>query len=111
MRSLVLHSVFAFCVAGAALISQAQTQGVLLDSLKLRKTPSPKGVQTGTLKRGARVNILDPTPTNGFYHVHISRNREGWIWAKSVKLGRATSRSSAPAANSRSAHRDPFKQK
>ena len=100
MRMRILCFLFLACLRCLMLDCVAQTQGVLLESLKLRKTPSLKGVQIGTLKAGARVNIVDPNPTNGFYHVRISRNREGWLWAKSVKLSSARSGAAAHRAHS-----------
>ncbi|HET7440530.1 MAG TPA: SH3 domain-containing protein [Terriglobales bacterium] len=85
MRTTVFGLILALGLAYSACSATAETQGVLQESLKLRKAPSLKAVQTGTLKAGARVTILDPKPSNGFYHVRISKNREGWVWAKGVK--------------------------
>lgn len=93
MGTIVSRFILAFWIPCVALASLAQTQGVLLDNMKLRKEPSLKGIQTATLKAHSKVTILNPTPTNGFYHVRASRNREGWIWAKGVRINASSSRS------------------
>ena len=95
MRTAILGLTLLLWLPCFATDASAQIQGVLQDTLKLRKTPSLKGVQIGTLKAGAKVTIVDAKPTNGFYHVRVSRNREGWIWAKGVKLSGAGSSSRA----------------
>lgn len=103
MRTTTFGLILSLGVACTVFLASAQTQGVLQDTLKLRKTPSLKAVQTGTLKAGAKVTILDPKPSNGFYHVRASKNREGWVWAKGVKLsgGRGGSRTLARRTQSR----------
>jgi Bacterial SH3 domain len=86
MRTLSRAFILALWLTSIAAPCLGQTQGLLMDTLKLRKAPSLKAIQTATLKVHSKVTVLDPQPTNGFYHVRASRNREGWIWAKSVKL-------------------------
>jgi hypothetical protein len=86
MRPAIRAVVFALWLFSVSIYGFSQAEGILTDTLKLRTEPSLKSKQTGTLKKGARVTLTQASPTNGFYHVRISRNREGWIWAKGVKI-------------------------
>ena len=86
MRTVLRALVIALWLFSVPIHCFSQAQGILTDTLKLRTAPSLKSKQTGTLKKGAHVTLLEATPTNGFYHVRASRNREGWIWARGVKL-------------------------
>lgn len=109
MRTTIFGLILALGLACAVCGAAAETQGVLRDNLKLRKTPSNKGVQVGTLKAGAKVTILDPKSSNGFYHVRIGKNREGWIWAKGVKLSGDSTAPRALARRPQSRELEPHK--
>jgi uncharacterized protein YgiM (DUF1202 family) len=86
MRIAIRLLVAALWLVAAATSSFAQGQALLTETLKLRKTPSLSSQQTATLIKNSKVMLLEPTPTNGFYHVRASRNREGWVSAQGVKV-------------------------
>lgn len=109
MRTITIRLIPALWLACVLVPCSAQTQGVLLDNLKLRKAPSLRAIQTATLKAHSKVTILDPKPTNGFYHVRASKNREGWVWAKGVKLSAGGSSSRALVRHPQSRELEPHR--
>ena len=85
MRIVIRLLVTALWLFAAASSSFAQ-EALLTETLKLRKAPSLSSQQTATLIKNSKVMLLEPTPTNGFYHVRATRNREGWVSAQGVKV-------------------------
>jgi uncharacterized protein YgiM (DUF1202 family) len=86
MRIIIGLLVTAIWLLLSAISLFAQGQALLTETLKLRKAPSLSSQQTATLIKNSKVTLLEPRPTNGFYHVRASRNREGWVSAQGVKV-------------------------
>src|SRR5262249_36831087 len=65
--------------------SVAQTATVTRN-VNLRPDPSTDNDPIEKLKPPARVQLVEPDPTDGFYHVTASDGQEGWVWAKNVSV-------------------------
>src|ERR1700757_2864489 len=85
MKTTVRFSLF-FLILAAADYSMAQTRATLTSNVNLRSTPSTTSSRVATLKQQAKVTLLSPSETSGFYHVRTDQGQEGWVWAKSVNI-------------------------
>jgi hypothetical protein len=85
MRSVLrISSVFVFaCVAvGNAFAIDA----VVKHRATLRNDPSTQRPPILTLKPQEDVELIDPNPTSGYYHVRTSEGERGWVYSRSVDL-------------------------
>ena len=75
-------------VLGLGLVVQtAAQQAVLKHRGTLRKDPSSKNPPIMRLDAGVDVDLIDPTPTQGYYHVRTSDpEAEGWIYSRSIDV-------------------------
>jgi len=65
----------------------AQSQATITQGSNLRADPSTHKPPIQTLTKGEHVAVLEPKPTNGFYHVRTDEKKEGWVWSKNVTTG------------------------
>lgn len=72
-RSLILALL---CVVAAA-----QT-AVVRRNVNLRPDASTENDPIETLKPGAHLTLLEPNPTDGFYHVTAPDGQTGFVWGK-----------------------------
>lgn len=54
-------------------------------NVNLRPDPSTDNAPIVKLVPPAQLQLLEPNPTNGFYHVKVGQN-EGWIWGKNISI-------------------------
>src|SRR5215472_12090299 len=66
-------------------LATAQTATVTRN-VNLRPDPSTDNDPIEKLKPPAQVQLIDPSPTDGFYHVTAPDGQEGWVWAKNVNV-------------------------
>jgi Bacterial SH3 domain len=59
----------------------------VLHQVYLRSDPSTANPPIGTLRKGAKVTLVETVPTDGFYHVKTMRGKEGWVGANYVAAG------------------------
>ncbi|MGA2648735.1 MAG: SH3 domain-containing protein [Candidatus Sulfotelmatobacter sp.] len=59
----------------------------VLHQVYLRADPSTANPPIGTLRKGAKVTLVEATPKNGFYHVRTTRGKEGWVGATYLAAG------------------------
>ena len=59
----------------------------MLHQVFLRADPSTANPPISTLRKGARVTLLEVSPTDGFYHVKTLRGKEGWVGATYLAAG------------------------
>ncbi len=52
----------------------------------LRRDPATSSPAIEHLQQGARLTLVDASPTNGFYHVRTEDDQVGWVFAKFVSL-------------------------
>jgi uncharacterized protein YgiM (DUF1202 family) len=66
------------------LVAQETT---VLHHVYLRSDPSISNPPIATLRKGQKVTVLEPSPTDNFFHVKTARGREGWVGATYLALG------------------------
>ena len=62
-------------------LAAAQT-AVVTRNVNLRPDASTNGAPLAKLTAGAQVELLEPTGTNGFFHVKTADGTEGWAWGQ-----------------------------
>ena len=53
----------------------------------LRADPSTANPPIGTLRKGAKVTLVEVVPKDGFYHVKTTRGKEGWVGTTYLAAG------------------------
>ncbi len=75
---------------GAVLLGAAwpalADEAVLTRNANLRRDQSTARPPIRRLAPPDEVEIIDPTPTNGYYHVRDEDNEEGWVWGGSIRI-------------------------
>ena len=71
-----------FLFSAPAILSQT---AVVIRNVNLRLDPSTDQASILKLVPPAQVTLLEPDPTNGFYHVK-SGDSEGWVWGKNIRI-------------------------
>jgi len=74
-----------FCLFLWPSLALAQT-AVVARNVNLRSDPSTAKPPIEKLQRQAKLELLEPTPTRGFYHVRIADGKEGWVWTKNIRV-------------------------
>ncbi len=69
---------------------------VTLKRATLRADPSTRHKPIDILEAGDDVELVEPTPTAGYYHVRTEDGQEGWIYARNLQLVPAPGQPSAP---------------
>src|SRR5580700_4284735 len=65
--------------------------GVVTRNSNLRSDPSSRSVPVARLAQGDTIELLDRTPTSGYYHVQTADDTTGFVWARNVRVnGTAT---------------------
>src|SRR5882762_7997553 len=59
--------------------------GTVTRNVNLRPDPSTDDDPIAKLKTGTQVELLEPDPTSGFFHVKAN-GQTGWVWAKRIRL-------------------------
>lgn len=82
MKRLVgLLTIFLFWGSLAA----AQT-ALVTRNVNLRPDASTTGAPLTKLTTGAQVQLVEPTQTNGFFHVKTEDGTEGWAWSRNLHV-------------------------
>lgn len=74
-----------FCLLVFA-VSVAAQQATTNHRVILRLSPTTSSTALEHLEAGARLVLVDASPTNGFYHVKTEDDQVGWVFAKYVDL-------------------------
>ena len=73
----------------------------VIRNVNLRRDPSTSQPPKRLLKPPDMLELVEPNPSNSYYHVVTSEGEEGWVWGRNVKILTATpSFLSATAATS-----------
>src|SRR5713101_704656 len=59
---------------------------VVRKNVHLRADPSIRHTPIATLRPFVELELLEPKPTNGFYHVRTDSGQEGWVWGQNIKI-------------------------
>lgn len=65
-------------------IAFAQT-AVVKRNVNLRSDPSTDNPPVAKLTPGTQLNLVEPDPTDGFFHVTVN-GQEGWVWGKRIDI-------------------------
>jgi hypothetical protein len=72
------------------LLSSVSAQEAITNhNVILRRDPSTSSPALEHLLKGARLTLIDASPTNGFYHVTTEDDQVGWVFANFVSLSPA----------------------
>lgn len=72
----------ALLVAGLA---AAQTATVTRN-VNLRPGPSTDNAPIEKLKPPSQVQLVEPDPTSGYYHVTAQDGQDGWVWGRNIQI-------------------------
>ena len=84
---IALAALLALILASSVSAQEATTN----HNVTLRRDPSTSSPALGHLLKGARLTLIDASPTNGFYHVTTEDDQVGWVFANFVSLSPAVS--------------------
>lgn len=59
----------------------------VLHHVYLRADPSTTNAPVGTLRKGQKVTLVDPTLTDGFFHVKTATGKDGWVGSTYLAIG------------------------
>ena len=76
---------FSLLVFLGVALATAQTATVTRN-VNLRPDPSTDNDPIEKLKPPAQIQLIEPDPTDGFYHVAAPDGQKGWVWAKNVSV-------------------------
>ena len=62
------------------------SDAVLKNNATLRNDPSSAHPPIARLQAGDDVELLNTSPTHGYYHVRTSEGREGWVYGRSLQI-------------------------
>jgi len=62
------------------------TEGALTRNANLRRDPSTASPPLRRLAPPDEVEVIDPKPVNGYYHVRDEDNEQGWVWHGSLRI-------------------------
>jgi Bacterial SH3 domain len=79
-----MKRLFVFCLLWASLAA-AQT-AVVKRNVNLRSDHSTDSDAIDKLTPPAQLQLVEPDPTDGFYHVRTVDNEEGWVWGRNIKI-------------------------
>jgi hypothetical protein len=94
MRKIVIVLLLSLAIVSCPAFAQNTT---VLHQVYLRADPSTTNPPIGTLRKGQKVMLIAPTPTDGFFHVKTARGKEGWVGATYI-AGGPTPSAAAPSA-------------
>jgi hypothetical protein len=75
-----------FTLLFAAASQAAATDAIVKHRATLRGDPSSQHPPILTLIPEEDVELIDPVPTTGYYHVRTAEGQEGWVFARSVEI-------------------------
>jgi hypothetical protein len=79
-------------------VAAAAQTAVVTRNVNLRTDSSTDTAPVAKLKPGARLELLDPGPSNGFLHVKTEDGKEGWAWGRNVRIESGAGATAAVAA-------------
>jgi len=66
-------------------LANAQTATVKRN-VNLRLDPSTDNTPITTLKPKAKLELIEPDDTEGYFHVETTDGEEGWVWGKNIRI-------------------------
>jgi len=94
MKRILDFLLFSTLLAGFAL---AQT-AVVTRNVNLRPSPSSDRDPSAKLTPGTSIQLLQPGPTGGYYHVQTSDGKTGFVWGRNIRINAETTISKSAQA-------------
>src|SRR5260370_1069735 len=82
MKKLLRLLVFVFL---GLCLAAAQTATVTRN-VNLRPDPSTDNAPLEKLKPPSQVQLVEPDPTGGYYHVTAQDGQDGWVWGRNIQI-------------------------
>jgi uncharacterized protein YraI len=97
MRKTVIVLLLSLAIISCPASAQDTT---VIHQVYLRADPSTSNAPFGTLRKGQKVTLVEPTPTDGFFHVKTAKGKEGWVGATYLAAGvtQPTTEAAAPTS-------------
>ncbi len=90
-------------------VSLAATQtAVVTRDVNLRPDPSTDNDPIGHLQPGTQIHLLEPDPTDGFFHIRTEDDQTGWVWGKRIRIQPNTSGPPTGSSNPPTSGQDLF---
>lgn len=90
-------SAWSLSVLGILLVTRLSAQQLeVTRDVNLRVDPSTSQDAIRLLHPPEVLDLIDPAPTSGYFHVHTTAGEEGWVWKKNVRLQTAPTLTPTP---------------
>lgn len=99
MRGLVVKTLLVLFFIITAFNCALATDGIVKRRATLRSDPSTTNPPIARLQAEEDVELIDETPTSGYYHVRTSEGEEGWIYARNLEIVTGPPAAQAPSNN------------
>ena len=86
----------AFALAWAAISDAVGDEALVIKRATLRSDPSTNHRALLTLPPRTDVELLEPTPTNGYYRVRTEEGHEGWVYSRNLEIVAGSPSAPAP---------------
>jgi hypothetical protein len=103
MRTLLrsfLALVFVFLIVETAFAAEVIVKD---HKATLRADPSTQRAPVAILQPAEHLELIDPSPTAGYYHVRSEEGDEGWVYARNVEIVTESAAAAAPRPSGRRA--------
>ena len=91
----LLRFICAFALACTAISAAVGDDAIVIKRATMRSDPSTNHRALLTLQPRTDVELLELTPTNGYYRVRTEEGNEGWVYSRNLEI--VASSPSAPA--------------
>ena len=96
MRFLHFATKFTIALCLATTQCLAQSQAVVKHNANLRQDPSTDQRPIRKLLPPETMTLVEPDPTNGYYHVQTGQAEDGWIYGKNIEIQSASALTPTP---------------
>ena len=86
MKSRSLKFLGSFFLLLLMAINASGQQAVVVHNVNLRPDPSRVHKTIRLLSVDEILQLVEPDPTKGYYHVRTDQNEQGWVWGRSIEI-------------------------
>jgi len=72
-----------FLCFGLSICAQTTT---VKRNVNLRPDPSTTNAPIATLNAAIQIELVEPAPVDGYFHVRTTDHKEGWVWGKNILI-------------------------
>src|SRR5258708_12743186 len=85
VRSSIVTVTLACLLCFVSVQAQTRSQVEVTGNVNLRPSPSTVERRIVLLHPPVRLDLLETTPTDGYFHVRAQNGEEGWVWSRRVR--------------------------